>query len=145
MTNAAAGESGAFEIVVASLASAVERRRRVEAMLAGSPWKWRLFDACTTPREDIPYDERAARIQRGRALSRAEVCTFATHYTILRDFAEGAGEGCLMVLEDDVLIEDTSELGEDDITRALQPDTAIQLLVNIVITLSERLRVANLR
>ena len=105
MTNAAAGESGAFEIVVASLASAVERRRRVEAMLAGSPWKWRLFDACTTPREDIPYDERAARIQRGRALSRAEVCTFATHYTILRDFAEGAGEGCLMVLEDDVLID----------------------------------------
>lgn len=36
-------------------------------------------------------------------------------------------------------------LSMDDITRALQPDTAIQLLVNIVITLSERLRVANLR
>ena len=54
MTNADAGDRGRFEIVVASLASAVERRRRVEAMLSGSPWKWRLFDACTAPREDIP-------------------------------------------------------------------------------------------
>lgn len=94
-----------LEIVVASLASAVERRRRVEAMMDGAPWRWRIFDACTTPPENLSYDDAQALVEKGRSLSPTELATFATHYSILREFAERGATDYMLVLEDDVLID----------------------------------------
>lgn len=93
-----------LEVVVVSLASAGERRARVERMMAEAPLRWRFFDARTRP-PSLPYDADRALIEKGRPLSPAELGCFASHYELLREFAEGGGPEYLLVLEDDVHVD----------------------------------------
>lgn len=94
-----------MEIVVASLVSSVERRQRVAQMFQPLPFRWRFFDSLVTPPTGLPYDVGRTIVEKGRPLSHAELGTFNTHFSILRDFAAGGSTPYLMVLEDDVLID----------------------------------------
>ncbi len=95
------------ELVVISLASAVERRRRVEERLRGFPLPWRFFEAKTSAPAALRYDERRARLHRGRALAAAELGCFGSHYECLRAFAEAGRPAHLIVLEDDVYLDES--------------------------------------
>lgn len=94
-----------LEVVVASLASSCERRRRVQQMMADSSLGWRFFDALTEPPVGLPQDLQRTLIELGRPMSRSELGTFATHYSILNDFVDQGASDYLLVLEDDVEID----------------------------------------
>ena len=105
MAVAAVPSCSELDIVVVSLAAAEERRARVERMMAEVPWRWRFFDARTQPPPSLPYDAERAVIEKGRTLSPAELACFASHYDLLRGFAEGGGAEYMLVLEDDVHVD----------------------------------------
>ncbi len=94
-----------MELIVISLASARERRRRFEEQMRGFPLAWRFFDARTAPPADLRYEERKARLARGRSLRPAELGCFASHYECLRDLAGASSPRYLMIVEDDVLLD----------------------------------------
>ena len=94
-----------LEIVVISLASASERRRRLAERLRDFPLAWRIFDAHTRPPAGLPYVESECIVRRGRTLREGELAAFGSHYECLREFAEGAGPEYRLVAEDDVFLD----------------------------------------
>jgi len=96
---------GKLELVVISLASAGERRRRVEASMRELSLPWSLFEARSTLPATLAYDENKARIHRGRALRPGELGAFGSHYECLREFVERSTAEYRLIVEDDVFLD----------------------------------------
>src|SRR3954469_2471852 len=81
---------GKLELVIISLASAKDRRRRVETRMRELSLPWSIFEARATPPAGLEYDEKKARIHRGRPLRAGELGALGSHYECLRDFVESS-------------------------------------------------------
>jgi hypothetical protein len=104
-----------FEIVVISLLTATDRRRRVSDMLANCAWPWRIFEARTGGQNSLPYLPGRAIVRRGYALEMGEVACFCSHYEVLLELASASCDRFTLVIEDDVLLDtlfDFSKLGD---------------------------------
>ena len=91
-----------FEALVISLPDARERRRRVEAQLAGCPVPWRFIDAVrgsALPAPAPEYDDRTRMRRFGYAMSGGEIGCFLSHRAAWRRCVERAAP--VLVLEDD--------------------------------------------
>lgn len=96
-------QSVQVEIVVLSVASAIDRRTLVASNLRNCPHGWSFFDALTENDDHgLAYDEDAALFYRGLRLSPGEISCYASHAAILRRFVSNGASDWLLVLEDDV-------------------------------------------
>lgn len=101
------------EIVVLSVASALDRRALVASNLRNCPHDWRFFDALMANDDHgLPYNEEAALLHRGLRLSPGEISCYASHAAILRCFVGNGTSDWLLVLEDDVYYDVNFPLGE---------------------------------
>ncbi len=94
-----------IQIVVVSLKKATERRDRIAAHLAPSPYPWRFFDASDGSNTALPYRPEVAVKLMGRQLNRAEIGCFDSHYQVLSEFVADPRTDYLMVCEDDLWID----------------------------------------
>jgi glycosyl transferase, family 25 len=95
-----------LEFFVISLPESNARRRMVSEMLQGSPYSWRIFDACTAMDNTLPYDPERAIIRYGRRLTSGEIGCFVSHYRCLKEFSlSDSAADYMLVLEDDVWID----------------------------------------
>jgi glycosyl transferase family 25 len=100
-------------IVVVSLPSSIERRQRVTAHMKDCRHAWRFFDALADPAlAGLEYDECRALVHRGRKLSPGELGCYASHVSLLRQFAGQRDTEWIVVIEDDVLLDPSLNLLE---------------------------------
>lgn len=92
------------KVVVLSLASASERRRRFAERAADAGIDWQFFDAHTGPSPDLAYDEAAAALHHGRPLLPGELGCYSSHVAIWKAFL-ATGDEQIIVLEDDVIVD----------------------------------------
>jgi glycosyl transferase, family 25 len=101
------------EIVVISLPSAVERRRKIEAMFDGTGLDWSYFDAHTSLKySGLRYDLDEVKKRFGRTLSVPEIAVCSSHVAVLNEFLERGSTEYILVLEDDVVFDTDFPLGE---------------------------------
>jgi glycosyl transferase, family 25 len=94
------------EIVVISVPTATERRKKIEAMFAGTELHWSYFDAHTALRHPgLIYDIPTVKRTFGRALSPPEIAVCSSQVGVLSDFLERKSAEYLLVLEDDVIFD----------------------------------------
>ncbi|MEE8601602.1 glycosyltransferase family 25 protein [Euzebya tangerina] len=96
-----AGDRGT-KVVVLSLPTATERRRRFEASVPTCSLPWSFFDAHTGLDPALTYDDRAARRAKGRSLTAGEIGCYSSHLGIWRQLLAGEDQAYI-VLEDDVI------------------------------------------
>ena len=105
-SDAPADHKLSMDVRVISLSSAFARRAATSAMLDGHGLAWSYFDAHTSLRcEELRYDESGTRRRFGRALTRAEIAVYSSHYAIWKAFVEQGQSDYLLVLEDDLLLD----------------------------------------
>jgi GR25 family glycosyltransferase involved in LPS biosynthesis len=94
------------EIVVISLLSATERRRRIVAMFEGSGLNWRFFDAHDFLRHPgLRYDPDKTKRRFGRQLSGPEIAIFSSHVAALDQYLKQGTSDYMLILEDDVIFD----------------------------------------
>jgi glycosyl transferase, family 25 len=94
------------EIVVISVPTATERRKKIEAMFAGTGLRWSYFDAHTALRHPgLIYDVAKVKRTFGRALSAPEIAVCSSQVGVLSAFLERKSAEYLLVLEDDVIFD----------------------------------------
>ena len=94
------------EIVVISLLSAEQRRRRISAMFEGSQLNWRYYDAHNSLQHSgLSYD--AARVKKtfGRTLSVPEIAICSSHVAVLEQYVTTGVADYILVFEDDVIFD----------------------------------------
>jgi glycosyl transferase family 25 len=93
------------EIVVISLASATERRHKIEALFQGTGLNWSYFDAHTSLKHSgLQYDVGEIK-KRFRPLSGPEIAVCSSHVAVLSNFLERGSTEYVLVLEDDVIFD----------------------------------------
>lgn len=101
------------EIVVISLPSATERRRKIDALFQGTGFNWSYFDAHTSLKHSgLRYDLSEIKKRFGRTLSGPEIAVCSSHVAVLSDFLERASTEYVLVLEDDVIFDTDFPLDE---------------------------------
>jgi glycosyl transferase family 25 len=94
------------EIVVISLPSASERRRKIDAQFEGTGLEWSYFDAHTSLKHSgLRYDPNEAKKRFGRTLSAPEIAVCSSQVAVLSDFLEHGSTEYVLVLEDDVIFD----------------------------------------
>jgi glycosyl transferase, family 25 len=102
-----------IEIVVISLLSATERRRKIEALFQGTGLNWSYFDAHTSLKHSgLRYDLSEVKRRFGRTLSGPEIAVCSSHVALLSDFLERGSAEYVLVLEDDVIFDTDFPLDE---------------------------------
>jgi len=92
------------EIVVISLPTAIERRRKIEAMFEGTGLSWSYFDAHTSLKHPgLRYDVDEIKRQFGRTLSAPEIAVCSSQVAVLDEFLQHGSSEYILVLEDDVI------------------------------------------
>lgn len=103
---AANAENAMVGIVVISLPSAVERRRKIEAMFEGTGLNWSYFDAHTSLKHSgLRYDVSEVKTRFGRTLSVPEIAVCSSHVAVLSEFLAHGSTEYVLVLEDDVIFD----------------------------------------
>lgn len=99
-------DKSAVEIVVISLTTAAERRRKVTAMLEDTRHKWSFFDA-HRGRDNplLSYSRERILKKFGRELSPPEIAVYSSHFTVMEEFVRRGEAEYLLVLEDDVIFD----------------------------------------
>jgi GR25 family glycosyltransferase involved in LPS biosynthesis len=101
------------EIVVISLPSATERRRKIDALFQGTGLNWSYFDAHTSLKHSgLRYDLNEIKRRFGRTLSGPEIAVCSSHVAVLSDFLERGSTEYVLVLEDDVIFDTDFPLDE---------------------------------
>jgi glycosyl transferase, family 25 len=104
---------GKVEIIVISLPSAVERRRKIEAMFEGTGLDWSYFDAHTSLKySGLRYDLDEVKRRFGRTLSVPEIAVCSSHVAALNQFLQRGSTEYVLVLEDDVVFDTDFPLPE---------------------------------
>ena len=99
-------KSAGVEIVVISLPTAVERRRKIEAMFEGTGLTWSYFDAHTSLKHPgLQYDLDEIKRRFGRTLSIPEIACCSSHAAVLDEFLKRGSSEYVLVLEDDVILD----------------------------------------
>jgi len=94
------------EIVVISLPTAIERRRKIEAMFEGTGLSWSYFDAHTSLKHPgLRYDVDEIKRQFGRTLSAPEIAVCSSQVAVLDEFLQHGSSEYILVLEDDVIFD----------------------------------------
>jgi len=94
------------EIVVISLPTAIERRRKIEAMFEGTGLTWSYFDAHTSLRHPgLRYDANEIKRQFGRTLSVPEIAVCSSQVAVIDEFLQHGTSEYILVLEDDVIFD----------------------------------------
>jgi glycosyl transferase family 25 len=94
------------EIVVISLPTAIERRRKIEAMFEGTGLSWSYFDAHTSLKHPgLRYDVDEIKRQFGRTLSAPEIAVCSSQVAVLDAFLQHGSAEYILVLEDDVIFD----------------------------------------
>jgi len=94
------------EIVVISLPTAIERRRKIEAMFEGTGLRWSYFDAHTSLKHPgLRYDVDEIKRQFGRTLSAPEIAVCSSQVAVLDEFLQHGSSEYILVLEDDVIFD----------------------------------------
>lgn len=94
------------EIVVISLLTSTDRRRRIEAMFEGSGLNWTYFNAHTSLRHaGLQYDPHHVKKKFGRTLSVPEVAICSSHVAALDEFIKRGSSKYVLILEDDVIFD----------------------------------------
>lgn len=91
-----------MKVVVLSLAGAEDRRAAFSASVPATRLEWSYFDARTGAAPPLRYDEGAARVARGRAMTPGEIGCYASHYAIWQRLCDDDCDA-YVVLEDDVI------------------------------------------
>jgi glycosyl transferase, family 25 len=104
---AASGSRNAkVEIVVISLPTAAERRRKMDVLFQGTGLNWSYFDAHTSLKHSgLRYDLHEIKQRFGRTLSGPEIAVCSSHVAVLSDFLERGSTEYVLVLEDDVIFD----------------------------------------
>jgi GR25 family glycosyltransferase involved in LPS biosynthesis len=99
-------KAAGVEIVVISLPTAIERRRKIEAMFEGTGLTWSYFDAHTSLKHPgLRYDLGEIKRQFGRTLSVPEIAVCSSHVAVLDEFLKRGSSEYILVLEDDVIFD----------------------------------------
>ena len=94
------------EIAVISVTTAIERRRKIEAMFSGTGLSWSYFEAHTGLKQpSLTYSIAEVKRKFGRALSAPEIAVCSSHVGLLSEFLERESAEHLLVLEDDVIFD----------------------------------------
>lgn len=94
------------EIVVISLPTAIERRRKIHAMFDGSGLQWSFFDAHTSLQfPGLRYDREEVCQTFGRTLSAPEIAVCSSHVAVLDAFLKRRAAPYILVLEDDAIFD----------------------------------------
>jgi len=94
----------ATRIFVVSLASARDRRAAFADRASNSGLDWEFFDACEDLAPGLVYDEAQAVLQKGRALSKAELGCYSSHYMLWQRLLTDTADQYI-VLEDDIIVD----------------------------------------
>lgn len=94
-----------IQIVVVSMESATERRERMSAQFATTPFPWRFENASLGDGKVVPYDSKRTRIIKGRDLHKSELGCFESHVSAMRKFVTDGEAEFLLMCEDDVWID----------------------------------------
>jgi glycosyl transferase family 25 len=106
-------QNATVEIVVISLPSATERRRKIEGLFEGTGLNWSYFDAHTSLQHaGLRYDLSEVKKRFGRTLSVPEIAVCSSHVAVLSDFLERGSTEYVLVLEDDVIFDTDFPLDE---------------------------------
>lgn len=101
-----------FEIKVLSLAAATERRARMRSMLdGGKAGPWSFFDARPASELTMRYDEIETFRKYGSVMSPAEISCAVSHMAIMSEFLARDDLDYIVVLEDDVFLDPTFDIG----------------------------------
>jgi GR25 family glycosyltransferase involved in LPS biosynthesis len=94
------------EIIVISLLTSLERRRRIAVMLEGSGLNWAYFDAHASLRHaGLRYDPNHVKRKFGRTLSVPEVAICSSHVAALDEFIKRGTSDYVLIFEDDVIFD----------------------------------------
>jgi glycosyl transferase family 25 len=105
-TSAIGPKNATVDIVVISLPSATERRRKIEDLFHGTELAWSYFDAHSSLRHPgLRYDADQIRKRFGRTLSNSEIAICSSHVAVLSEFVERGSAEYILVLEDDILFD----------------------------------------
>ncbi|TZG25849.1 glycosyltransferase family 25 protein [Sphingomonas montanisoli] len=91
-------------ILVISMGTAADRRERFAARAAEATVPWEFMDAFTSLHPSLRYDEEAAMLGRGRALERAEIGCYSSHFEAWKRLLASDADQ-LVVIEDDVIVD----------------------------------------
>jgi glycosyl transferase family 25 len=101
------------EIIVISLPSATERRRKLDGLFEGTGLNWSYFDAHTSLKHSgLRYDLGEVKKRFGRTLSAPEIAVCSSHVAVLNDFLQRGSTEYVLVLEDDVIFDTDFALDE---------------------------------
>ena len=89
---------------VINLADARTRREEFTKLARDATVDWDFFIACTGPTAPLQYDDRLAIRRCGRALSRAELGCYASHYKLWEWIAFSDYDQAI-IFEDDVIVD----------------------------------------
>lgn len=104
-----------YEIVVISLADAVDRRSAVSQNLQGrDDAAWRFFDALKADSDVSGLTSSPERqiARYGRQLGASEIGCFKSHYAVMQAFVREGATPWLLILEDDVWLDPAFDLTE---------------------------------
>lgn len=96
-------EKSRIHFKVISLAKS-SRRDMMAAQFVDTEFRWSFFDGLTELPKDLSYNEKAARVVRGRHLEAGELGCFASHYSVWKELISNDEADAYIVLEDDVVI-----------------------------------------
>jgi glycosyl transferase family 25 len=100
------GRTTTVEIVVISLLTSLDRRRRIAAMFQGSGLNWTYLDAHASLRHgDLLYDPDHVKRRFGRTLSVPEIGICSSHVTALEEFIKRDSSEYVLIFEDDVIFD----------------------------------------
>src|SRR5262245_30449326 len=87
------------EIVVISLPTAIERRRKIEAVFDGTGLTWSYFDAHNSLNHPgLRYDVDEIKRKFGRTLSIPEIAVCSSHVAVLDEFLQRGSSEYILVL-----------------------------------------------
>ena len=98
--------SETLQVFVLSDPTAINRRRRMEAMLSSLPSVTGcLFDTVSAESLPLPYDDHAAFLEHGSVMSSAERSCAAGHLAILETFIHDGRYDYALIIEDDIFLD----------------------------------------
>lgn len=80
------------------------RRGMMANQFARTGFSWSFFDGLTELPAELLYNEKAARVVRGRHLESGELGCFASHHAVWKELIANDAVDAYVVLEDDVVI-----------------------------------------
>lgn len=94
----------ATKVVVISMDSSIERRRRFAERSQNTPIGWEFFSAYTTLHPALTYNDADALVAKGRTLSPGELGCYSSHYAAWESLLQSSYDQYVIV-EDDVIVD----------------------------------------